>query len=709
HMSLLLAATGLQLESVRDYVQPQDPESRRLRARDSQAPTATRPFSGLLSGVMSYEIPTAEHGVMEIDWSLKDLVAAAPHGRERLPISSANAKLRGRLERHPGRLRLPRAEFRGDDVAIELSATLTRPLRASSTADLTLDLYGVGLDEVRNVISALPESDRESLLRLTDRVERGNIVRIGGKGSARISLWRKILAGKLRTLPQGFVIGAQIADVTVGTGPQGRLTELTALLEWSGDQIRLHDARARYNGTPLPVLDLQLLGVSHLFEGREEDRTLVAQPQPIPGLADFFDLVSGGGSEAPAPPILLEIDYLDHPALRWPLRGAKLLIEPQGTGRRVRVTDGSWAGAPIRGQVLWKRVPEERVEVELVASPPSSSPPAPLGLAGAPASRDPQAPPLPSRWAAGEFRISSLEGSRLPAEFIAGSFAIEGSLLVLRGVRAPLTPRGWLAGGAAVGLAEADRLPIDIEFDVREADATALTEALGFPEGFASGTIQARGKLSGTVEKNRSLLAVLQGFSDVEAHDGQIRQSVPLIAAIAHATEGWNPLAASSALRYESIEMRLHFDQGRIHAEGFRLDGPMRVFCTGDFDVARPGREVKAEIGIFILRHMDRLLGGVPLVKDLIPGGKEKGLFGIYFEIDGTLDEPKLSPLALRSLTDGTPLPDLIKAPFNAIRKLFEAPDGKSTGERNEEAAAPARDPLGEAMEEAQRQLEEGY
>jgi hypothetical protein len=268
-------------------------------------------------------------------------------------------------------------------------------------------------------------------------------------------------------------------------------------------------------------------------------------------------------------------------------------------------------------------------------------------------------------------------------------------------VRAPLAPRGWLAGAAAIGLADAARLPIDLEFDVKEGDASVLTTAVGFPEDFATGTMMGRGKLAGTIEEGTSLLSVLEGFADVQAYDGEVRQSVPLVASIAHAAEGWNPLAANRALRYESIEMRLYFDRGRIHAEGFKLEGPMRVYCTGDFDVARPGREIHAEIGIFILRHMDRLLGKVPLVKNLIPGGKEKGLFGAYFEAKGTIDEPKLTTLALRSLTDGAPLPDLIKAPFSAIREFLEGQPG--------EPAAPADDPLGEAMEEAQRQLEEGY
>ncbi|MBW2275108.1 MAG: hypothetical protein JRG96_17715 [Deltaproteobacteria bacterium] len=707
HMSLTVAGTGFHLASVGDYVQPQDPESRRLRAVDALAAGATRPFEGLISGVVSYELLSEEHGVLEIDAILKELVAAVPRGNELLPIRSANAKLRGRLEQHPGRLRLPKLEFRGNDVAVELSATLERPLRASSTADLALDLYGAGLDEVKSVISALPESDRESLLRLADRVESGNIVRIGGKGSARISLWRQLLGAELRTLPRGFVIGAQIADVTVGTGPGGRITGLSALLEWSGDRIRFHDAHARYNEARLPILDLELVGVSHLFEGPAASRALVATPEPIPGLPHFLDLVSGSGGEAPAPPILLEVDFLDHPALRWPLRGAKLLIQPEKDGRRISVTRGSWAGAPIRGQVLWRRSPENRVEVTLEASPPSSGTSLPLGAAPTPetashaASHDPEAPRLPSRWAAGEFQIASLEGSRLPAASIAGAFAMDGSLLVLSGVRAPLTPRGWLAGGAAVGLSEGATLPIDLEFDIKEGDATALTEALGFPDDFASGTILARGKLAGRVTPGASVLSVLEGFADIEAHDGEVRQSVPLVSAIAHATEGWNPLAASSALRYESIEMRLYFDHGRIHAEGFRLDGPMRVYCAGDFDVARPGRAVQAEIGIFILRHMDRLLGKIPLVNNLIPGGKEKGLFGVYFEAKGTIEEPKLSALALRSLTDGAPLPDLIKAPFSAIREFLES--------QSEAAAAPADDPLGEAMEEARRQLEEGY
>ncbi len=167
------------------------------------------------------------------------------------------------------------------------------------------------------------------------------------------------------------------------------------------------------------------------------------------------------------------------------------------------------------------------------------------------------------------------------------------------------------------------------------------------------------------------MFAEIEGKLDLFAHDGTIRQSIPLVSALTHATEGFDPLAARDAILFESIRAQFLLDRGRLTTDDFKLDGPLRVVASGRFDFARPEREIRAELGIFLFRQVDLLLGKLPLIGDLIPGGKDRGLFGAYFEIAGTLDEPDLRPLPLRSLTEGTPLPELLKAPFSAIREAL--------------------------------------
>jgi hypothetical protein len=172
---------------------------------------------------------------------------------------------------------------------------------------------------------------------------------------------------------------------------------------------------------------------------------------------------------------------------------------------------------------------------------------------------------------------------------------------------------------------------------------------------------------------NSELFAEIDGTMKLRATDGELRQSIPLVAGIVHASEGMNPFGAGNAVTYETIDARFRFDQGRLHTKEFRLEGPLRIFLSGSFVIARPGNEIHAEVGVFLFRQVDRLLGGVPLIRRLIPGGSDKGLFGAYFEVGGVLGDPELSPLALKTLVKGLPVPDLVKAPFSAIHDLLSS------------------------------------
>jgi len=98
--------------------------------------------------------------------------------------------------------------------------------------------------------------------------------------------------------------------------------------------------------------------------------------------------------------------------------------------------------------------------------------------------------------------------------------------------------------------------------------------------------------------------------------------------------------------------------------------GPLRVLASGAIDFDAQPAPIDATVGVFILRQADLLLGDVPLVKLLVPGS-DRGLLGAYFEVSGPVAEPEVRPMPIKSLAQGTPLPEVLRTPFESLRDLF--------------------------------------
>ncbi|MEE8581856.1 MAG: AsmA-like C-terminal region-containing protein [Myxococcota bacterium] len=703
-LRLTLSATDLGLEAFRAY-------AKRL---GSEAELA-----GLLSGVVAFETPAMRNGLLEIDWLIRDLVSAVPRGDAQVRIEAPLAEFHCRLEIHPGRVRLAQATLKGSRVEFKLAGVVERPIRDDSQARLSVDLYGADLPVVRRFMESLPKSDSEALLELFERVESGEIAWIGGSGSTRYAEWKRLIAGELTVLPVGFVLGAELRDITLGTSARDRLTELGGLMEWSGDRIELRDLHASWNGEALPSVDFALDGVSHLLAGSEEESRLGADASPVPGLGPLIEIAQQFASEesaetAPLPAIVLEIEELHHPAFGWPVRDTQVVIEPIEHGVQVVILDGSWAGAPISGEAVWLREPEQRVSVILEARPrplveelpDSSAPPADpaatsragdLGAESPPPSQPEPAPPASgpssSKWASGRFSIGAVDRGPLAFRTLEGRFAATGSVLSLAAIRAELDPTGSLRGYARLALDRPEVVGINMNLQLEDGDMSRLAGVLGFPRDFSTGLVAVEGSLVGELEPGRPLLSGLEGFVSVKARDGELRQRLPLLVALANATEGFNPFSDRDSVHYEAIETVLHFDRGRVSTDQFTIEGPMRIFASGHIDVDSTPARLEAVVGVFLLRQADLVLGNLPIIRSLIPGSN-KGLVGAYFEVSGSLEDPEVTTLPAKTLVEG--MPSIVKAPLKVLQFLLGG-SGKSPPERP--TSAPEEQPANLATE----------
>jgi hypothetical protein len=168
------------------------------------------------------------------------------------------------------------------------------------------------------------------------------------------------------------------------------------------------------------------------------------------------------------------------------------------------------------------------------------------------------------------------------------------------------------------------------------------------------------------------------------------------VAAIALASAMFNPFAQRETVRYDRIDTLLEFEQGRLQADSFKMEGPdVRAFASGSVDVGREPHPVDAEVVLFLFRPIDIVLEKIPLLNLLLLGSNEN-LVAAHFELEGPWSDPKARLIPLRSLATGPAslifdtLPKLLLRGLQELDLLFSL-------EREAKRAAPPTAPPAES------------
>jgi hypothetical protein len=674
---LSLQIEGLDLDAVDPYL------SRLSRGTD---------LDGQLSGSLHFEAPDPLHQSVDLDWTLHELATTLQIRGESVQISLPLAEAQVRLEVEPGSVRLVRADARGPRAQLGFEATVERPLRAGSIARIESEVRGVGLADVQPVLRQLPETDLEVLRLWFQILQSGRVDRLKMSGRAALSRWAQLVRGELQTLPQGFLLEIDTSDVTALLDDGELLTDLRFNAAWSHRRLEIRDVSCLWQGEKLPTVDLTIEHPARFLESASVP--LNAEVAPIPGASLLWSLLRDAPGATPreaARKLALEVDFVRHPLLRWPLEDVRLSVEPIERGTQVNLTAGRWGGVPIVGEVVYLERPRRRIAVGLEALAPEvdSGERAVLGDSRvAPGTRSDE-PWAAGRFAFGADRHDPVSPAPVPYE-LSGDFELRGSRIESSLVHLVLAPDSTASIEFQVDLANPDELELALAARVVHARAGPIGRLLGLPDDFVTGRVDLDASLRGPVQRRQHPLSQLQGRIGLVAEDGQIAQKIPLVVAIASATDGFNPFASREVLEYESVQAELRIDHGRLEAEHFEITGPIRVYATGGIDFIEPPREIDAVVGVFLFQRARELLGMVPLVELVIPGS-DKGMVGAYFHVQGPWEDPDVSTLAMKTLQEQ--LPDLITRPFELFKQLLtrkQPSDPKASAESVREPAPAA-------------------
>jgi hypothetical protein len=510
------------------------------------------------------------------------------------------------------------------------------------------------------------------IMLFTERIEAGHLRYIQASGTTSLQHWRELATRRATELPKGFVLGMAVEDVLLGLDSGDRIERLEGELEWVGDQVSLRNMNAVYREIQLPELDLVIDGLSHLIRGTESARTMTASPPAIPGLFPLLEIFKPKDPDSlpPVKAIGLAIDRLEHPILRWPVRDARVLIEPLRQGMNLSIRKGIWAGAAIQGELSLRTdsgSPSVRARLEL-GPPPSPPTVAAAEEAEETSSHSGVDTTNIDRWGSGRFELEFRPRPNLPFRRAAGFFRLDDADLVGNEVEVELAPIGKAALRTEIDLRDPDSIGLDLSFAITDATFQGLSEFVVLPPNLVRGDVGVTGSLAGRVRPNTSFIAELDGRVRVEAKNGRISTSLPLLLRIGKASEGYNPFANEDELAFESMTGTIELEHGRLSVEDFEIEGPLRVFANAKLDTNLRPVDIRAVVGIFLFRTSGQFIGNFPLVRSFLPGSK-RGLIGAYFEVEGDVSKPDVQALPLKTLMSS--VPSAIKAPFAVLKFLF--------------------------------------
>lgn len=660
----------------------------------------TRPGLSKIEGTLDtrFRLFTDEGGLhrLNVDGAIEDATLVLERSgrlleRDRVAIEAA-------FEVDPVEIRLVSSRLEGPQLGLEFQGTVRRPIRRLAETRIEARTHGVDLEGLRRFAQSVADDSPTALTiaRLTERVVAGRVKYVEVAGTTTLGEWEALLGGTARDLPEGFVLGGAFDQVVVQSGPEDRLEDLAGEVEWVGDRIVFRNGHGVYRGQPLPEMNAVINGMSILARTDPEDREIRRSPPPLPGLDALARILEPRNPDAlpPLKVIALALDEIEHPIFRYPLRELELLVEPLRRGLELTVRDGRWGGARVQGDVVWFTDPAApSVSATLTLSEPSTAPAEPTNESdreGMPDAADgPEAATaraqgetagpvnaMPEdRWGQGRFEIEFRPRRWLPFERASGLVRFEGTGIYLDDLEIRVEEQGTFAARMSLDLDREETVGFDTSFALTGARLSEIGPFVALPEDLARGAIDATGSLAGRLRPRKNFIAELEGRIRADARDGTVKTTLPLLFRLAKATEGYNPFAQQDELAYETMKGNFAIDRGVISVEDFELEGPLRVYARADIDTNPKPATIRSVVGIFLFRKPSALLDNLPLLRAFLPGS-ERGLFGTYFEVDGALNDPDVDALPVQSLMSG--VPDAIKAPFKALRFLFEGGDGSS-------------------------------
>ncbi len=607
------------------------------------------PLTGLVSG--SARLASTSRRDHQLDVSLAGEAVAGPipgaGGSTFLQLDLPAPRLEGRLVAASGRLALTRFDLSQGAIQLDATGELVVPARPQSHSRLEVALGSIALADAPRLLAQLPAALRDDAERVLARVEAGRIEDVHARLEGTLEVLGDALRRSMLERPGVLQLEGSLAGATIRLGEDDRATGVDARLSFSGDRLRLDVPRGTYHEREMPRLALLLAGIKNV---RSFEEFNCREPSPQPALDGMPRLREWLGEERSDPEersavewerIALEFDWVSHPALLCSIEQVAGTLTPTPEGLHFEVPHGVWAGLPIELTGQWQQGQSEgkpaRVSLTARLGPPFEA----MAL-------DPPAEP----WLAGRFELVATRLGRWHVRGASGRIEASGARLDLPGTTLRLAPGGEIEGRAGIDLGVPDTLPFSAEAQFAGVDLLQLWQAADLERGALGGSLYGAGAISGQLRPGLNPLGDAKGLLALHARDGEINRKIPIMLALALASDRFNPFGAREQLPYDAIDAVARVKNGRLVFDNLQLHGEtVRMGATGKGGVVEP-YALQGVVGMFFFPGLDSLIDRVPILNRVILG-RNGNFVGAYFAITGAWGEPEASLIPIQSFATG--------------------------------------------------------
>lgn len=621
-----------------------------------------RDLSGTAEGTLRWEVEPGEPQTWNLRLDGSGVRASLLRSAASPPFEIAleRSTLAARIESSRDVLRLQEAELSDGRLTLRADGSLALPLGPRAGLRLALQLVELPLSEIEEVLAYLPSELRTRLAPLSERVEAGRLIALRAEAHTTLAGLRELTETRLLGRRGELSIGIDLAGARLRLGERrDRLAELSGRALWTGDGLELRDVRGRIGERVLPTLDVTLQGLAEI---RDPDELNCVRPPAVealpgyPALQRWIRSHRKPGAKRSWTRLSIEAEWLLHPAFLCSVEHALAEFIPGPDGFDVDLPHGVWAGVPIRGTARFRRVPEERLAIDMTVGAPFE----PMWIE-----------PPEQAWAKGRWQFDTTRLGGWQMRGASGQFRLIGSALRLEESALHLAPLGDLEGNAIVELGSGDELPYRIEAFVRKMDVEDMLLSAGREEALLSGRLLGAGVIDGHLHEGQSLLADAEGLISLHARGGVVQKELPPFVAIAVVSDRFNPFRGRDEMPYTAIDLVARLEGGRFHSDAFTMHAPsLRVAVTGQAEAVAEHR-VEAVMGLFFFRTLDALINRVPVLNRFILG-EDENLLGAYFAMTGTWSQPKATLIPVKSFAEG-PVHFMLEGPsfvWNGLRRL---------------------------------------
>jgi hypothetical protein len=194
-----------------------------------------------------------------------------------------------------------------------------------------------------------------------------------------------------------------------------------------------------------------------------------------------------------------------------------------------------------------------------------------------------------------------------------------------------------------------------------------------------------KAELRGEGEDFQKMKESLNGALRFEVQNGAIERfnilsKIFSILNVSQLLKGRLPDLATKGLPYHQILATFHIKEGVATTNDFLVDSDaMRITLTGKIDLGKNLIDVR--IGVHPLVTIDAILRNVPIAGYILTG-EDKGFISYFYEVKGSLGDPKIEPIPFKIVEESTwgIIKRLLETPLRPFQK---GPSSDNKGENN--------------------------